>query len=86
MVNTLYLREKKVQCTDDNLVVSEDNPEGILSSPNYPEYYSHSLDCVWVIQAPSGSRIQFDFDKDHFDLELGRNNRYISQCLTSLSL
>ena len=27
---------------------------GILSSPNYPEYYKPSKECVWKITVPTG--------------------------------
>ncbi|XP_052248294.1 multiple epidermal growth factor-like domains protein 10 isoform X5 [Dreissena polymorpha] len=30
---------------------------GVITSPNFPSYYSHKLQCTWVINAPEGSRI-----------------------------
>jgi cubilin len=31
---------------------------GMITSPNYPQKYSPSLDCAWQIIVPEGSTIQ----------------------------
>jgi hypothetical protein len=35
---------------------------GTLSSPNYPFFLLHNLNCTYTIQAPSGRRIWIEFD------------------------
>lgn len=58
----LALKEIVHDCSDDRLMLNEDNPEGVVSSPGYPNQYPGGTDCIWVIQAPGGWRIQFDID------------------------
>ena len=36
-----------------------------LSSPNYPQVPPAHAECIWVIMAPPGKRVQLDFI-DHF--------------------
>lgn len=36
---------------------------GILTSPNYPFFLLHNLNCSYTIQAPSGRRIWIDFNE-----------------------
>ncbi|KAL0113327.1 hypothetical protein PUN28_012468 [Cardiocondyla obscurior] len=42
-------------------------PNGVIRSPNYPEYYPNKRDCVWVIEAENRHRIILTVD--HFSLE-----------------
>ncbi|XP_052250988.1 deleted in malignant brain tumors 1 protein-like isoform X4 [Dreissena polymorpha] len=37
------------------------DPFGVITSPNYPSYYSNKFQCTWVIKAPFGSRINVNF-------------------------
>ncbi|CAH0395162.1 unnamed protein product [Bemisia tabaci] len=39
---------------------------GVIESPNFPERYPRLTNCVWVIRAPLGNRINISFS--HFDL------------------
>ncbi|XP_057337332.1 cubilin-like isoform X2 [Microplitis mediator] len=40
---------------------------GVIESPNFPEKYSSSVNCSWIINAPIGNKINITFS--HFDLE-----------------
>ncbi|XP_037084279.1 tolloid-like protein 2 [Pollicipes pollicipes] len=35
--------------------------DGVLESPNYPEYYRPSKDCIWKITVEEGHKIAFEF-------------------------
>ena len=35
---------------------------GKITSPNYPNDYPPSVDCVWIIEVPQGSRISLKFE------------------------
>ncbi|KRZ32162.1 Cubilin [Trichinella pseudospiralis] len=65
----LTIEEVKLDCSSDSLVLVDSDSVGELYSPGYPHIYRHSMDCLWTIQSPSGTRIQFDFDPDSFDIE-----------------
>lgn len=41
---------------------------GYFTSPNYPDNYPHSVDCIWIIIGPANERIQVDF-VDVFNIE-----------------
>jgi len=34
---------------------------GILSSPNYPDYYKPNKECVWKISVPEGYSVALKF-------------------------
>ncbi|XP_070536661.1 cubilin-like [Ptychodera flava] len=51
------------------LTLTDANPSGILTTPNYPDFYPHNIECEWVINAPATEAIQVDFD----DFEMERN-------------
>lgn len=42
---------------------------GVLESPNYPQRYLPNYNCMWMIQAPLGNKLNISFV--HFDLEEG---------------
>ncbi|XP_077864850.1 cubilin-like [Saccoglossus kowalevskii] len=46
-----------IECGENITVFSE--PVSVIS-PNYPEMYYNSLECVWIITAPEGRRILID--------------------------
>lgn len=46
-------------------------PNGVIRSPNYPEYYPDQKDCVWIIEAQSKHRIILTVN--HFELERHMN-------------
>uniref|UniRef100_A0A0N4VKC9 Zinc metalloproteinase n=1 Tax=Enterobius vermicularis TaxID=51028 RepID=A0A0N4VKC9_ENTVE len=33
----------------------------LISSPNYPGYYPHNSECIWLFKAPEGGRVYFEF-------------------------
>ncbi|XP_043211377.1 tolloid-like protein 2 [Amphibalanus amphitrite] len=35
--------------------------EGVLESPNYPDYYRPNQDCVWLITVEEGHQVAFEF-------------------------
>ena len=43
-------------------VIDADN--GIISTPNYPMNYNSSIECIWLVQAPSGYHIIATFDNN----------------------
>ncbi|XP_043084769.1 ovochymase-2-like [Puntigrus tetrazona] len=51
-------------------------PKGSVRSPAYPQAYSNSTLCRWVIYAPEGHIVKLDFDD--FDLEESENCKYDS--------
>ena len=41
---------------------------GILSSPNYPDYYKANKECVWKISVPEGYSVALKFQS--FEVEI----------------
>lgn len=41
----------------------------IITSPNYPNVYPHSIDCTWTVTAPAEHKVQFQFIGDVFNIE-----------------
>ncbi|XP_059613843.1 cubilin homolog [Phlebotomus argentipes] len=52
--------------------------ETIIESPNFPNAYPHSLNCLWTIRVPLGNRISITFL--HFDLENGDTSEDEASC------
>ncbi|KAM4534255.1 cubilin [Odontesthes bonariensis] len=48
--------------------LSDDDPPGYITSPNYPQNYPQNIDCIWVITVPNGEAVQIDFE-DTFYIE-----------------
>ncbi|XP_013879229.1 cubilin [Austrofundulus limnaeus] len=48
--------------------LSDFDPPGYLTSPNYPQNYPTNSDCIWVITVPNGEAVQIDFE-DEFYIE-----------------
>lgn len=44
-----------------------DSPQGIFHSPNYPDPYAHSRECIYIIQLPPGKVVKLWFEA--FDIE-----------------
>ena len=42
---------------------------GILSSPNYPDYYKANKECVWKISVPDGYSVALKFQSFEVLLE-----------------
>ena len=57
---SLTYSEVHVTC-GGQLSLTNSFTSGTFTSPNYPGEYPHNVDCVWVITAPAGERIQLDF-------------------------
>ncbi|XP_064410135.1 cubilin [Latimeria chalumnae] len=51
-----------------NIYVTNSNPTGHISSPNYPNNYPHNIDCIWIIIVPNGEAVRVDFE-DRFYIE-----------------
>lgn len=58
-----------------NIYISDFNPSGYTSSPNYPNNYPSHADCVWTITAPNGHAVELQFE-DQFYIE--PSPKYIS--------
>ena len=39
------------------------NPNGVISTINYPNLYNSNSKCFWRIEAPPGQRVQLDFSQ-----------------------
>lgn len=46
-------------------------PDGVFSSPNYPQPYPHETKCVWKIEVDFHNLIEITFND--FDLEFSPN-------------
>uniref|UniRef100_A0A672HTS6 Cubilin (intrinsic factor-cobalamin receptor) n=1 Tax=Salarias fasciatus TaxID=181472 RepID=A0A672HTS6_SALFA len=46
--------------------LSDGDPPGHITSPDYPESYPQNTDCIWVILAPNGEAVQIDFEDDFY--------------------
>ncbi|XP_076437271.1 cubilin-like isoform X2 [Babylonia areolata] len=51
-----------------------DTPQGVITSPNFPNNYDHNDRCVWKIVAPEGLRIRLQFT--NFSMESHPNCRW----------
>ncbi len=43
------------------VILTDAVPSGEIMSPNYPNNYPVSIECIWVVTAPSSEAIQMDF-------------------------
>ncbi|NWX82451.1 CUBN protein, partial [Nothoprocta pentlandii] len=64
--------EAKSLACGGNIYISEFNPSGYTSSPNYPSNYPPHVDCVWTITAPNGHAVELQFE-DQFYIEPSPN-------------
>ncbi|XP_015810319.3 cubilin [Nothobranchius furzeri] len=46
--------------------LSDFDPPGYITSPNYPQNYPQNIDCIWVITVPNGEAVQIDFEDDFY--------------------
>ncbi|XP_066579431.1 cubilin [Amia ocellicauda] len=51
-----------------SIELSDSDPPGYITSPNYPSNYPQNVDCIWVITVPNGEAVQLDFE-DEFYIE-----------------
>ena len=49
--------------------LSGDRPTALITSPNYPNNYPHSVDCTWTVSAPADHKVQLLFTGDIFNIE-----------------
>lgn len=59
--------------------LSDDDPPGYITSPNYPENYPQNIDCIWVVTVPNGESVRIDFEEDFY---IEASSRYSSTLLT----
>ncbi|XP_022906933.2 protein tolkin-like [Onthophagus taurus] len=65
--NGFTLHENGRDCKEGGCKYEINSPYGIISSPNYPEYYPSQKDCIWHFQTTPGHRIKIMFLS--FDIE-----------------
>ena len=61
---TRPLRQRFPSCSSSDFCSGDtklEKPYGVLSSPLFPNNYGEGEDCVWVITAPAGYRLQLTF-------------------------
>ncbi|MCJ8728547.1 hypothetical protein PDJAM_G00005700 [Pangasius djambal] len=51
--------------------LSDGDPPGYITSPNYPSDYPQNSDCVWIIMVPNGESVQLDFDDFYIEPNTG---------------
>ena len=56
----------------DEIYMSDDDPQGVIQTENYPEALPGDVGCVWTIFAPVGKSIQLDFNH----IVLGDSKRF----------
>ncbi|XP_060104406.1 cubilin [Heteronotia binoei] len=64
--------EAKGLACGGNIYISQSNPSGYVSSPNYPGNYPPHADCVWTITVLYGEAVELKFE-DQFDIEPSSN-------------
>ncbi|XP_069504454.1 cubilin [Ambystoma mexicanum] len=64
--------EAKSLACGGNIYVTDANPSGVLTSPNYPNNYAPNADCVWIITVPNGEAVELQFT-DPFYIEPSDN-------------
>ncbi|KAK3572019.1 hypothetical protein QTP86_022249 [Hemibagrus guttatus] len=53
------------------IVLSDGDPPGYITSPNYPSNYPQNIDCVWIIMVPNGESVQLDFEDFYIEPNTG---------------
>ncbi|XGW05429.1 hypothetical protein V3C99_016074, partial [Haemonchus contortus] len=67
-------------CSSENLFVDESEPSKVLSTPRYPGYLPHSLDCQYTLRAPNGHRLRFTVDSEQFKMESADDECGCDEC------
>ncbi|XP_071057045.1 cubilin homolog [Onthophagus taurus] len=62
----LTFKEVSFDC-GGKLILTEFENSTIINSPNYPNIPQPHIECIWIIRAPPGESIRFDF-LERFDL------------------
>ncbi|KAI1888819.1 hypothetical protein AGOR_G00172680 [Albula goreensis] len=60
--------EAHSQACGGSIELSDSDPPGYITSPNYPSNYPQNIDCIWLITVPNGEAVQLDFE-DEFYIE-----------------
>ncbi|XP_030624670.1 LOW QUALITY PROTEIN: cubilin [Chanos chanos] len=60
------LFEGHSQACGGTIELSDSDPPGYITSPNYPSNYPQNIDCVWIITVPNGEAVQLDFDSNFY--------------------
>ncbi|KAL0627634.1 Cubilin [Plecturocebus cupreus] len=55
-----------------HVYIHDADSTGYVTSPNHPDNYPPHADCIWILAAPSETRIQLQFE-DQFDIEVTPN-------------
>uniref|UniRef100_A0A3Q1IYA9 Uncharacterized protein n=1 Tax=Anabas testudineus TaxID=64144 RepID=A0A3Q1IYA9_ANATE len=58
--------EAHSQACGGSIELSDNDPPGYITSPNYPQNYPQNIDCIWVITVPTGEAVQIDFEEDFY--------------------
>uniref|UniRef100_A0A3Q2TAZ9 Cubilin n=1 Tax=Fundulus heteroclitus TaxID=8078 RepID=A0A3Q2TAZ9_FUNHE len=48
------------------IMLTEYDPPGYITSPNYPQNYPQNMDCIWLITVPNGEAVQIDFEEEFY--------------------
>ncbi|XP_054878715.1 cubilin isoform X1 [Poeciliopsis prolifica] len=49
-----------------SVMLTDNDPPGYITSPNYPQNYPQNIDCTWVLTVPNGEAVQIDFEEDFY--------------------
>ncbi|KAM4718445.1 cubilin [Anableps anableps] len=49
-----------------SIMLTDNDPPGYITSPNYPQNYPQNIDCNWVITVPDGEAVRIDFEGDFY--------------------
>ncbi|XP_035298709.1 cubilin isoform X2 [Cricetulus griseus] len=60
--------EAKSLACGGNIYIHGADSDGYVTSPNYPANYPQNVECIWILEAPSGKSIQLQFE-DQFNIE-----------------
>uniref|UniRef100_A0A8C5PBH1 Cubilin n=1 Tax=Leptobrachium leishanense TaxID=445787 RepID=A0A8C5PBH1_9ANUR len=60
------------------IYVSDQDPPGYITSPNYPGNYPRNVECIWTIIVPNGEAVQLTFeDQFHIQSSQSCNSNYL---------
>ncbi|KAM9333329.1 LOW QUALITY PROTEIN: cubilin [Pholidichthys leucotaenia] len=48
------------------ITLTDNDPPGYITSPDYPQNYPQNIDCTWVITVPNGEAVQIDFVEEFY--------------------
>ncbi|XP_052071922.1 tolloid-like protein 2 isoform X1 [Mytilus californianus] len=65
--NGYTLHENQHDCKEGGCQHRINDPDGEISSPNWPDFYQSRKDCVWYFRTTQGHRIKLEFNQ--FEIE-----------------